>query len=121
MSKELTTRERNEIIGLAIDYNSDAYNEALDFIYEKIDFICGGNKADGRILAALVVVSTIDNINQIEKFDTVQRYEDTDRYSWYRWDRIVGQESYVNGKVSGGIQLCDNSEQAQESFKELVA
>ena len=69
MSKQLTTRERNEIIGLAVDYDSDSYNHILDFLYDRN--FCNGNKSDCRILAAIIAVSKIDDIETVEKYNIV--------------------------------------------------
>jgi hypothetical protein len=118
MSKDLTTRERNEIIGLAIDYDSDSYNHILDFMYDRN--FCNGNKSDCRILAAIVAVSKIDKIETVEKYDIAESDLGNAEYqTWYRWGRIVAEYSSNPDETWGEINLWENDTKAQENFAEL--
>jgi hypothetical protein len=127
MSKELTTRERNEIIGLAIDYDSESYNNILNFITGQNLYnnnLCNGNKADCRILAALICVANIDNINVLDQYDDFHLDEDNEDYIWYRWDRIIGSQvtKYDDENLIawiGSIDIHPNTDSAIEKFGEI--
>lgn len=118
MSKQLTTRERNEIIGLAVDYDSDSYNHILDFLYDRN--FCNGNKSDCRILAAIIAVSKIDDIETVEKYNIVEAdFENAEYHIWYRWGRIIGQYASNPEESWGEINLYDNDSQALETINSL--
>lgn len=112
MRKELTTKERNEIIGLAVDYDADKYNDTLEYFYA--NKMCEGNKADARIAAAVICVSHIENISLLDKFDTKVSDEDV----VHRWGRIITLAKY-NGTAEPetiGIYICDDEEKAVKKF-----
>lgn len=123
MRKELTTKERNELIGLAVDVMPDKYNEALNFMYDNIDTMCNGNKSDCRILAAIVCVSTIDGINHLDKYDCFDGGSPSSRFGVYRWGRIVGEESWENTdgeKVEASLHLYKDEDKAKEEFAKII-
>lgn len=123
MRKELTTRERNEIIGLALSYDADKYNEALNFMYENIDTMCNGNKADCRVLAAIICISTIEGINNLDRYDYFGDGGPSERVGVYRWRRILARESWQNvdgEKVEASLDLYNDEESAKEEFDKII-
>jgi hypothetical protein len=122
MPKELTTRERNEIIGLAVDYDSEYYNDILNGMFE--NNVCNGNKPDCRILAALVCVSSIDSINLLDQYDNFHLNEDNENYIWYRWGRIIGSQvtKYDNNNLIawvGEVSIHNNPDSACSKFEDI--
>lgn len=114
MPKDLTTRERNEIIGLAIDLNADVYNKYLnDFVDTRI---CEKGKSDAAIAAAVICLSTWGDSEEPYGYaDDFVQNGDTEHYRWnrsvvkYEPEKLVKLDIFVSEeKAKKAINKINN-------------
>ena len=103
--RELTTRERNECIGLAIDADLDVYHKHID------NMNLDGDSGDRNIAAAILTMAEwgyVDDYKEEYEGDNVAPHMD------YRWGRSV--LAYDGKKNQYKLNIYHNKDRAKKEM-----
>jgi hypothetical protein len=113
MPKDLTTKERNEIIGLAIDLAPEVYNNYLNNFVD--NSICGRGKLDAPIAAAIICVATWGDSD--EPYGYADDFKSDGKIEHYRWHRIIMEAHREDSNELCKIDInVFNSEEKAKKF-----